>query len=375
MTTPHYVLTDDPQLYSVSYAGSSLEQQQLANSWTKFKQPDPATLKSYPVWARLTSQNLAQVEVDFRLPAEAPEGLYRIEVFIPSQKGTVRDAHYRVAHNFRTENGVDVFDEAQVAVNQGYYNDHWVKLGWFHLAPSKYPQSGRVRLTNLSQNAQSWISFGPVRWIHIPQGEAVQQFDAPVGSPEDRAGPLLVNNNFYPNKPRWSPGWYDYTPFQEWYVKGIHPGADLNSTVSPAADKGAPVYAIADGIVTFAGAAGSWGIIAVVWHPDALITLPDGTVQRQHVYARYGHLTRDLLVQSGAHVVRGQQIGKIGLMAGATAGWHLHFDLSFTEALRQTPSYWTPHRNRPKFDVRKEVWANYVDPYNFIMDNHKAPAG
>jgi murein DD-endopeptidase MepM/ murein hydrolase activator NlpD len=171
------------------------------------------------------------------------------------------------------------------------------------------------------------------------------------------------------------PGWYDYTPFAEWYVKGCHPGADLNSTINPAADKGAPVYAIGDGIVTFAGAAGSWGIIAVIWHPDALVTLPDGTVQRQHVYARYGHLTKEMLVQSGGHVFRGQQIGRIGLMAGATAGWHLHFDLSFTEILRQTPYYWTPHRTRPKFEVRKEVWANYVDPYVFFRDNHKVQGG
>jgi murein DD-endopeptidase MepM/ murein hydrolase activator NlpD len=375
MTTPHYVTTDDPQLYSVSYAGSPSEQQQQANSWTKFTQPDPATLKSFNVWARMTSQSAVQVMADYGMPPSAPDGLYRIEVFIPSQKGTVRDAQYSVANHFRTENGVDVFDETPVVINQGYYNDHWVKLGWFSLAPSKYPQSGRVRLTNYSKNAKSWISFGPVRWIHIPQDEAVQQFDAPVGSPEDRAGPLLAYNDFYPNKPRWTSGWYDYTPFLEWYVKGCHPGADLNSTVSPSADKGAPVYASADGMVTFAGAAGSWGIVAVIWHPDALVTLPDGSVQRQHIYARYGHLTKELFVQSGGHVVRGQQIGKIGLMAGATAGWHLHFDLSFTETLRQTPSYWTAHKGRPKFDVRKEVWANYVDPYNFVMDNHKVPSG
>jgi murein DD-endopeptidase MepM/ murein hydrolase activator NlpD len=375
MAAPQYVLAGDPQLYAVSYAGSLAEQQQLARSWTKFTQPDPATLKSYEIWARFTSQTAPQVMVDCCLPTSAPDGIYRIEVFIPSQRATVKDAHYSVAHNFRLENGVEVFDEAQVVVNQGYYNDHWVKLGWYRLSPSSNPQSGRVRLTNFSQNTRSWISFTPVRWIYIPEDEGTQQFDLPVGSPQDRAGPLIENNNFYPNKPRWTPGWYDYTPFLEWYVKGVHPGADLNSTVSPSADKGAPVYAIADGLVTFAGAAGSWGMIAVIWHPDALVTLPDGTVQRQHIYARYGHLTKDLLIQSGVHVVRGQQIGRIGLMAGATAGWHLHFDLSYTETLRQVPSYWTPHRSRPRFDVRKEVWANYVDPYNFIMENHKALGG
>jgi murein DD-endopeptidase MepM/ murein hydrolase activator NlpD len=375
MASPQFVSAGDPQLFSVNYAGSPAQQEQLARSWTKFKQLDPATLKSYEVWARPTSQSVPQVMVDCCMPPSTPDGTYRIEAFVPSIRATVRDAHYSVAHNFRMENGVEVFDEAQVVVNQAYYNDHWVKLGWYRLSPSSNPQSGRVRLTNYSQNTWSWISFTPVRWIYIPEDEDTQQFDLPVGSNEDRAGPLLENNNFYPNKPRWTPGWYDYTPFLEWYVKGVHPGADLNSTLSPSADKGAPVYAIADGLVTFAGAAGSWGIIAVIWHPDALVTLPDGTVQRQHIYARYGHLTKDLLIQSGGHVTRGQQIGKIGLMAGATAGWHLHFDLSFTETLRQAPSYWTPHRSRPRFDVRKDVWANYVDPYNFMVDNHKKPGG
>jgi murein DD-endopeptidase MepM/ murein hydrolase activator NlpD len=232
-----------------------------------------------------------------------------------------------------------------------------------------------VRLTNFSRGTRSLVSFGPLRWVHLPEGEPTQQFDAPVGTQAERDGALLEDNYFYPNKPRWLPGWYDYTPYFEWYVLGCHPGADLNSTINPAADKGAPVYAIADGIVIFAGAAGSWGIIAVVWHPDALVTLPDGSVERRHIYARYGHLTRDMLVRSGTHVLRGQQIGRIGLMAGATAGWHLHFDLSFTEILRQSPSYWTPHRNRPKFEVRKDVAANYVDPYVFLRDNHKPQIG
>jgi hypothetical protein len=166
MTTPH-MHNGDPQFYSVSYAGSPSTQQQLATSWTKFAQPDPATLKSYEVWARITSQTGVQVMADYRMPPSAPDGLYRIEVFIPSQKATVRDAQYSVANNFRTENGMDVFDEAQVVINQGYYNDHWVRLGWFSLAPSTYPQSGRVRLTNYSKNAKSWISFSPLRWIHI----------------------------------------------------------------------------------------------------------------------------------------------------------------------------------------------------------------
>jgi murein DD-endopeptidase MepM/ murein hydrolase activator NlpD len=375
MTTPQYINVGDPNSFSVSYAGSPAQQQALAAAWVKFRQPDPATLKGYDVWSRLTSAVPGQVFAEYRLPAGAPDGLYRIEAFISSQKASIKDAQYLVAHNFRSENGAETYDETQMLVNQGYFYDQWVKLGWFRLTPSTHPLNGRVRLSSYSHGVRSWISFGPLRWVHIPENEPTQQFDGPVGTQQEREGPLLENNYFYPNKPRWLPGWYDYTPYFEWYVLGCHPGADLNSTVSPAADKGAPVFAIADGIVTFAGAAGSWGIIAVIWHPDALVTLPDGSVQRQHIFARYGHLTQDMLVQTGAHVLRGQPIGKIGLMAGATAGWHLHFDLSFTEIIRQKPAYWTPYKSRPKFDVRKEVVANYVDPYVFLRDNHKIRIG
>ena len=370
MSNPQIVLFNAPANFSLSYGGTPTQQTSLAANWVKFTQPDPATLQRFEVWSRLTYSQPGQVMAEYRLPPGAPDGWYRIEAFLPSQRATVKDAQYRVAHNFRSENGSDAYDETLVTINQGYHYDRWAPLGWFRLAPSVHPLNGRVRLSNHSAGAKSWIAFGPVRWAHIPDDEDTQFFDSPVGSQEERQGALLENTYQYANKPRWLPGWYDYTPFFEWYALGCHPGVDLNSTISPAADKGAPVFSIADGIVTFAGAAGSWGMIVVILHPDALVTLPDGTIQRRHVYARYGHLA-NLMVQTGAHVQRGQPIGVIGLMAGATAGWHLHFDLSFTEILRQRPSYWTAYKNRPKFDVRKEVAANYVDPYVFLRDNHK----
>jgi murein DD-endopeptidase MepM/ murein hydrolase activator NlpD len=370
MTPAPMVLFNDAANISLSYGGTPAQQSSLATGWTRFQQPDPATLQRFEIGSRFTYSQPGQVMAEYRLPAGVPDGLYRIEAFLPGQRATVRDAQYRVAHNFRSENGSDVCDETLVTVNQGYHYDHWVPLGWFRLAPSAHPLNGRVRLSNYSSGAKSWIAFGPLRWVHIPDDQESQLYDPPVGTPEERVGPLLENVYQFVNKPRWLPGWYDYTPFLEWYALGCHPGVDLNSTISPAADKGAPVFSIADGIVIFAGAAGSWGTIVVIWHPDALVTLPDGTVQRQHVYARYGHLA-NLMVQTGVHVQRGQPIGKIGLMAGATAGWHLHFDLSFTEKLRQVPSYWTAHRNRPRFEVRREVLANYLDPFVFMRDNHK----
>lgn len=145
MTTPQYINVGDPNSFSVTYAGSPAQQQALAAAWVKFRQPDPATLKGYDVWSRLTSAVPGQVVAEYRLPAGAPDGLYRIEAFISSQKATIKDAQYLVAHNFRSENGAETYDETQMLVNQGYIYDQWVKLGWFRLTPSTH-QIGRAHV-------------------------------------------------------------------------------------------------------------------------------------------------------------------------------------------------------------------------------------
>ena len=51
--------------------------------------------------------------------------------------------------------------------------------------------------------------------------------------------------------------------------------------------------------MTYAGNAGSWGRIIVIEHPEALVTHPDGHIERQKVYSRYGHMDENLLVKTG----------------------------------------------------------------------------
>lgn len=182
-------------------------------------------------------------------------------------------------------------------------------------------------------------------------------FDSPVGSDEERA-----------SGETWPGAWFDPTGFAEntypAYVKSwnsYHTGADLNAN-RPRwnADRGAPVHAIASGIVTFADfRVPSWGNIIVIKHDP----LPDGTI----AYSRYGHLAT-MSVSKGTRVERGTVIGTIGAnldksgkpFAGAE---HLHFDISLSDKLQDSPGDW------PRKDLAR-LKRDYTDPRKFI-DEHR----
>jgi murein DD-endopeptidase MepM/ murein hydrolase activator NlpD len=85
-----------------------------------------------------------------------------------------------------------------------------------------------------------------------------------------------------------------------------HKGWDI------AAKEGAPIYAVADGVVKFAGwHSGGYGKLVVVDH---------GSYQ-----SLYAHL-RAYYVAVGDSVVRGEQIGEMG-NTGFSTGPHLHFEI------------------------------------------------
>lgn len=86
-----------------------------------------------------------------------------------------------------------------------------------------------------------------------------------------------------------------------------HQGIDL------AAPMGTPIYATADGIVTTAGwNNGGYGNLIKIDHGRGIET-------------RYGHLSA-ILVSAGQHVVRGQQIARMG-STGRSTGSHLHYEV------------------------------------------------
>ena len=89
-------------------------------------------------------------------------------------------------------------------------------------------------------------------------------------------------------------------------VRLFHEGVDL------ASPRGAPVLAVADGIVTFSGRKGGYGNVIDIRHIDGLVT-------------RYGHNSANL-VRVGQMVRQGQKIGTVGATGTAT-GPHVHFEV------------------------------------------------
>lgn len=384
MPAPIYVTNDDPINFSVTYedGGSPAKRAELEAGWKRFARPDPATGKTYNLWYRMTNRN-KEVQVDHKMPAGSPAGRYRVEVFVPGKHATSRRAIFTIAHNFRVEAGKPAYDDTVAVVNQYDLFDVWHPLGEFDLDVSGNPMSGRVRQYDLSlEEPPLEISFCPVRWVPLfAQPGDAPRFDSPVGTQAEREGPFSTQASM------WVGSWYDSNPFLNWYFLGYHTGADLNLITAADADKNAPVYAVADGVVIFAGqGSGKWGKIAVVEHPDALVTLPNGQTRRQVVYSRYGHLTDNILVKKGDAILRGQQVGNIGLALGVTSGWHLHFDIAYSDRLKTNPSHWpdmtkvnqlkaagktnTKEYRDAQAVVMQTVVANYVDPLRFMKDNH-----
>ena len=87
---------------------------------------------------------------------------------------------------------------------------------------------------------------------------------------------------------------------------------DFHSGLDIAGERGQPVYATAAGKVTFTGYSGNYGNLIVIDHGFGLET-------------RYGHLLA-YGVRTGAHVKRGDDIGKVGATGRAT-GYHLHYEV------------------------------------------------
>lgn len=88
--------------------------------------------------------------------------------------------------------------------------------------------------------------------------------------------------------------------------QAYHLGLDIS------ADKGAPVFATAAGVVQSAGWHSDFGNLVVIGHDFGLLT-------------RYAHLSR-LAVKAGEQVRRGDIIGYVGATGRAT-GTHLHYEV------------------------------------------------
>jgi murein DD-endopeptidase MepM/ murein hydrolase activator NlpD len=89
------------------------------------------------------------------------------------------------------------------------------------------------------------------------------------------------------------------------YVR-LHAGIDIGAAW------GSPIYAVSDGVVTYAGWHGGHGNYVRLQHGGGIDT-------------GYGHMSR-FAVGVGMHVARGQVIGYVGA-TGLATGPHLHYEL------------------------------------------------
>lgn len=133
-------------------------------------------------------------------------------------------------------------------------------------------------------------------------------FDFPVGAPD-------------------GVGYYDAQRFGE----NAHLGADWNGVRGGDSDRGDPVRAVADGIVTFAADAGAgWGNVVRVVH----------RTRQGSVESLYAHLER-IDVEPGQALRRGEVLGTIG-DAGGRYLPHLHFEIRVTLGRPLGGGYGTP---------------------------------
>lgn len=122
----------------------------------------------------------------------------------------------------------------------------------------------------------------------------------------------------------------------------FHYGVDF------AGRRGSPIYATADGFVSYAGRDKYLGKTITLDHRKKELDEQGQPYARQGGYqTEYGHLDK-ILVEPGQEVTRGQQIGTMG-STGRSTGPHLHY------AVRLRDRELSKHRG-------------YKDPKDFIFD-------
>jgi hypothetical protein len=154
--------------------------------------------------------------------------------------------------------------------------------------------------------------------------------------------------------------WRVTNPYAGYYqikpgVWNYHTG--LDTACAGGATLGSPLYAVGDGVITFARRVpnSTWGYVIVLESDN-----PDGGL----VHFRYGHC-HTMAVKTGDKVLRGQIIGSVGDAFGQFAA-HLHIDCSISGILKTTPHHW-PGANK------SEVLKHYIDPGKWIREHAYIP--
>jgi len=134
----------------------------------------------------------------------------------------------------------------------------------------------------------------PVKYVFSPFAFQDQDSEIPNRSPFDTNAKVKITAKFGMRM----------HPILKY--KKMHTGVDIS------AKKGTPIYATADGFVTYAKDDGDWGNHVQIKHSDKYITT-------------YAHLN-DFRVLNGELVKKGQLIGHVGT-TGKSMGPHLHYEV------------------------------------------------
>lgn len=118
-------------------------------------------------------------------------------------------------------------------------------------------------------------------------------------------------------------------------------------------DAHAQIYSMGDGVVRYAQLVSktSWGNLVVINH---------GIVNGSPVFSRYAHV-EDIVVTKGQAVKTGDPIAKVGNQFGVFP-YHLHFDISATDQLDKSPTYW------PGLDMQG-CKHHFVNPRDWLRQN------
>ena len=199
-------------------------------------------------------------------------------------------------------------------------------------------QSAQSRCGLVYQIVQPQVEEAAPETAETTQPEPAPQ---PTATPET-AVTFTANTAGLPNldAPENSPRFLcpvEYTYISRYMDYG-HRGDDLTS------DKGTPVYAAQDGVVTYADFHYSYGYCVILDHG----TGPDGN-QWSTLYA---HMD-DYTVATGQVVKAGELIGHVGT-TGASTGPHLHFEVFLNGGVTQ-PCYLTAYREEDTQPLTAEM--------------------
>jgi murein DD-endopeptidase MepM/ murein hydrolase activator NlpD len=134
-----------------------------------------------------------------------------------------------------------------------------------------------------------------------------------------------------------------------WERQGrLHEGVDI------AAPKGAPVLAVAGGVVVRTGDSPTYGRFVEIRHGEAGLT---------SFYAHLGKIERT--AQAGAYLGQGTVLGRIGL-SGTSTGPHLHFEIR-RDGKALNPQAFLDRRFETPADLPIKA-ASYVSPHVHVAE-------